>query len=143
MQWIGGMKYTTFHLPATNLYSIIYLADNEDPNDGICRFWDFTRRLKGIPSEFIFKSFNKESHISYYDSMLGVLHDLAKTGNLPSPDLIGWHSCRKTRADHEYGATDGDMDAVRSILGHSKNWLTAPTFTSPTRPLPIRGKRQN
>ena len=115
--WIADGKKDTF---SDGAQSIRYIADLKDPNDGIYRLWHFTRRLKGIPSDFIFKSFNKESHISY-DSMLEVLHDLAKTGNLPSPDLIGWHSCRKTRADQEHGATDGDMDAVRSILGHSKN----------------------
>ena len=64
-------------------------------------------RHKGNPTDFIFKSFNKECHISY-DSMLGVLHELAKAGNLPSPELIRWHSCRKSRADQEYVATDGD-----------------------------------
>ena len=133
--WIADGKKDTF---SDGAQSILYIADNKDPNDGICRLWDFTRRLKGIPSEFIFKSFNKESHISY-DSMLGVLHDLAKTGNLPSPDLIGWHSCRKTRADQEHGATDGDMDAVRSILGHSKNshstnyYLSHPPTTNTKR----------
>ena len=66
--WIADGKKDTY---SDGAKSIVYLADNKDPNDGISRLWVFTRHLKGNPTEFIFKSSNKESHISY-DSMLGV-----------------------------------------------------------------------
>ena len=114
------------------------------PNDGISRLRVFTSYHKGTPTDFIFKSFNKECHISY-DSMLGVLHDLAKARNLPSPELIGWS-----------GIPVANQEQTRSMLLQTATWtqsgtfwatrrtLLAPTFTSPTRPLPIvRGKRQN
>ena len=101
-------------------------------------------RHKGNPTDFIFKSFNKECHISY-DSMLGVLvHDLAKAGNLPSPELIGCLA----------GTPVANQEQTRSMLLQTTTWtqsetfwatrrtLLAPTFTSPTRPLPRRGKRR-
>ena len=85
--WITDGKKDTF---SDGAKSIIYLvADSRDPNDGISRLRVFTLHHKGNPTDFIFNSLNKESHISY-DSMLGVLHDLAnEAGNLPSPELIG------------------------------------------------------
>ena len=41
--WIADGKKDTF---SDGAQSILYIADNKDPNDGICRLWDFTRRLE-------------------------------------------------------------------------------------------------
>ena len=89
-------------------------------NDGILRLWQFTQLHTDSQNDFIFKSSTNNHHISY-DSMLEVLHDLVTTANLPHPETIGWHSCRKTRADEEYLKTDGNLTAVRRVLGHTKN----------------------
>ena len=82
-----------------------------------------------------------EEHISY-DSMREIMP--AGTGtksriNLPDHEnaLIGWHSCRKTRADQEFNPT-GDLLAKvrRRILGHTekskstKFYLTRPPATN-------------
>jgi hypothetical protein len=62
--------------------------------------------------------------------MLAVLHRLATQLNLPNPQQIGWHSCRKTRADEEHAGTEGDMAAVRHVLGHSANSRSTPRYLS-------------
>ena len=51
--------------------------------------------------DFIFKSTINDNHISY-DSMRYVIKELAQTAGLADQTrILGWHSCRKTRADHE------------------------------------------
>ena len=63
--------------------------------------------------------------------MLAVLHRLATQLNLPNPQQIGWHSCsRKTRADEEHAGTEGDMAAVRHVLGHSVNSRSTQRYLS-------------
>ena len=72
-----------------------------------------------LGTDYIFKSTRSNEHISY-DSMREILLELAKTVNLPDMNRIGWHSCRKTRADQEFDQTGGDLARVRQILGHTE-----------------------
>ena len=112
--WIRDEKKDKF---SNGQWSIEY---QRGINDGILRLWQFTQLHTESQNDFVFKSSVSNNHISY-DSMLDVLHDLATTAKLPCPESIGWHSCRKTRADEEYVRTDGDLTAVRRVLGHTKN----------------------
>ena len=111
--------------PMPGAWSIEYIADLHDYTDGITRLWEFTQSHTGPPNEYLFKSSATNSYVTY-DSMLAVLlHRLATQLNLPNPQQIGWHSCRKTRGRWRarHAGTEGDMAAVRHVLGHSANSL--------------------
>ena len=124
---------------STGTWSIKYVSDITNPSDGICRLWSFIQYHPAPQTDYIFKSTTNNGHISY-DSMLAVLHDLAKLCHLPQPDLIGWHSCRKTRADLEHSSTEGDMNAVRAILGHTKDSRSTNFYLS--RPPPTYKRKK-
>ena len=97
-----------------------FTQDINNISDGIVKLWYFTQVNKDEPqTDYIFKSTTHDTHISYGDSMRSVLKELAETAGLPDLSRIGWHSCRKTRADQEMTHT-GDIMKVRHILDHSK-----------------------
>ena len=95
-----------------------YTQDSNNIHDGIIKLWYFTQVNKDKPkTDYVFKSTTHDTHISY-DSMRSVLVGLAETAELPDLSRIGWHSCRKTRAEQEMSHT-GDIQEVRNILDHS------------------------
>ena len=60
--------------------------------------------------------------------MLTVLHSLASQLKIPNPQQIGWHSCRKTRADHEHA----EWDRGRHVgCLYAMFWVTPPTLGAP------------
>ena len=124
--WLVDGKKDRF---SEGAWSIEYIAALHSYTDGITRLWEFTQSFTGPPSEYLFKSSATNSYVTY-DSMLAVLHKLATQLNLPNPQQIGWHSCRKTRADEENAGTEGDIAAVRHVLGHSANSRSTPRYLS-------------
>jgi integrase len=115
-------------------FSAEFTQDINNNSDGIGKLWYFTQINKDKPTtDYIFKSTMYDTHISY-DSMRSVLIGLAETAGLRDLSLVGWHSCRKTRADLEMTHT-GDISKVRHILDHTKKssstkfYLTHPPST--------------
>ena len=96
--------------------SIEYTRVAEDPYDGVMKLWEFTQNSNNLSENtYIFKSTRSNADHITYDSMREILLELAKTVNLPELNLIGWHSCRKTRADQEFDQTGGNLPSVRQI----------------------------
>ena len=100
-------------------FSAEFTQDANNTSDGIVKLWYLTQVNKDKPiTDYIFKSTTHDTHISY-ESMRSVITELAITAGLPDLSRIGWHSCRKTRAEQEMTHT-GDIQEVRHILDHSK-----------------------
>ena len=116
--------------------SIEYTRVAEDPYDGVMKLWEYTQKSDNPSGNvYVFKSTRSNDHITY-DSMREILLELAKTVNLPELNRIGWHSCRKTRADQEFVQTaGGDLPSVRQILGHTEKSKSTKLYLS-HRPAP-------
>ena len=71
---------------------------------------------------FIFRSQGEEhdpnSHV-FYDTMRRTLLNMAGKIGIDDLTVIGWHSCRKTKACLMFQET-GQEDSVRQVLGHTK-----------------------
>ena len=131
--WITDGKKDLF---SVGKMSIEYTRVVEDPYDGILKLWEFTQNSNYLSENtYIFKSTRSNAHHITYDYMRDILLELAKTLNLPEQELIGWHSCRKTRADQEFDQTEGDLPSVRHILGHTAKSKSTKLYLS-RRPAP-------
>ena len=91
-------------------------------DDGLHRLRMFVIRNSRNTTGFIFRSQGEEhdpnSHVSY-DTMRRTLLNMADKIGIVDLTLIGWHSCRKTKACLTFQET-GQEDPVRQVLGHTK-----------------------
>ena len=90
-------------------------------DDGLHRLRMFVTNSKNTTG-FIFRSQGEEhdpnSHVSY-DTMRRTLLNVAGKIGIVELSVIGWHSCRKTKACLTFQET-GKEEAVREVLGHAK-----------------------
>jgi integrase len=98
-----------------------FMQSPHNINDGLRRLKMFVAS-SGKTTGFIFRSQGEEhdpnSHVSY-DTMRRTLLNLAGKIGIVDLTVIGWHSCRKTKACLTFQET-GKEEAVREVLGHAK-----------------------
>ena len=98
-----------------------FMQSPHNINDGLRRLKMFVASSRNTTG-FIFRSQGEEhdpnSHVSY-DTMRRTLLNLAGKIGIVDLSVIGWHSCRKTKACLTFQET-GKEEAVREVLGHAK-----------------------